>query len=358
MEIQNPDAKLCSIDGMLYSRNGKDLYFCARTGAVEIPDGTKTICEGAACNCMLSELVIPDSVKYIKNFAFFGSYMLKEVKGGSGITDIEDSVFLNCVRLKKFNIGKNMKHIGDRAFANTGLTEINLPDGLKSVGNYAFETIAIGVNEDGSNYAIEIKPEDMYEIHIPKSLKSIGHGAFASTSKVYADSFNKQLILACKDDERTETKYKTKFCLIKIGDRPDIIVPKAVYGNVDWMADRIYDFLHSKRDIPPALVYQYGIDGSIINNESVLSASMEYCRRYHDTDVEQFMAKNVMKILQIGVHDLETLIEYINAGTFNDETLKQMFDMADELFGPDAVTLKGYILNKQNEKSETSDYTL
>ena len=138
VEIQNPDAKLCSIDGMLYSRNGKDLYFCARTGAVEIPDGTKTICEGAACNCMLSELVIPDSVKHIKNFAFFGSCMLEEVKGGSGITDIEDSVFLNCVRLKKFNIGKNMKHIGDRAFTNTGLTEINLPDGLKSVGNYAF----------------------------------------------------------------------------------------------------------------------------------------------------------------------------------------------------------------------------
>lgn len=49
VEIQNPDAKLCSIDGMLYSRNGKNLYFCARTGAVEIPDGTKTICEGAAC---------------------------------------------------------------------------------------------------------------------------------------------------------------------------------------------------------------------------------------------------------------------------------------------------------------------
>ena len=45
------------------------------------------------------------------------------------------------------------------------------------------------------------------------------------------------------------------------------------------------------------------------------------------------MAKNVRKILQIGVHDLETLIEYINAGAFNDETLKQMLDMADELFG-------------------------
>ena len=84
---------------------------------------------------------------------------------------------------------------------------------------------------------------------------------------------------------------------------------------------------------------------------------MEYCRRYHDADVEQFMAKNVRKILLIGMYDLETLIEYINAGTFNDETLKQMLDMADEIFGSDAVTLKGYILNKY-KKDETSNYTL
>ena len=122
---------------------------------------------------------------------------------------------------------------------------------------------------------------------------------------------------------------------------------------MNWIVNRIYDFLNSKREIPPALVYQYGIDGSILSNESVLSASMEYCRRYHDADVEQFMAKNVRKILLIGMYDLETLIEYINAGTFNDETLKQMLDMADEMFGPDAVTLKGYILNKLNKRSET-----
>lgn len=187
-------------------------------------------------------------------------------------------------------------------------------------------------------------------------LKSIGRYAFASASRVYTDSFDKQLILACKDNSRTETKYRTKFCLIKIGDNPEIILPKAIYENVDWIINKVYRFLHSKEDIPPALIY-HDIDNSIINNDSVLSAAMEYCRRYHDADVEQFVAGNVKEILQIGVHDMETLIEYINAGTFNNETLRQMFDMADDIFGPDAVTLKGYILNKY-KKSETSNYTL
>ena len=51
-EIQNPDGKLCSIDGMLYSRNGKLLYFCPRQrkGTVIIPDGTETICEPSPPN--------------------------------------------------------------------------------------------------------------------------------------------------------------------------------------------------------------------------------------------------------------------------------------------------------------------
>ena len=389
VEIQNPDTELCSIDGMLYSRDGKNLYFCARTGTVDIPDGTITICENAACNCMLSELIIPDSVKHINNLAFFKSYMLKEVRGGSGITDIGDYAFSTCVRLKKFNIGKNMKHIGDWAFANTCLTEISLPDGLKSVGDGAFRTFTIRVDENGFDYSIKLEPEDMYEIHIPKSLKSIGCEAFASASRVYTDFFDKQLVLACQDATRHGAKYKTKFCLIKIGNHPEIILPKTAFRKVDWMTDRIYGFLHSKSDIPPTLAYPDSIDDSILNNESELSALMEYCRRYHDTasyarvyqhdvrakqakacyaeravsppvddaDVERLIARSVRKILQIGVNDVETLIDYINAGIFNNETLKQMLDMADEMFGPDAAILKGYILNKI-QKSEILKFTL
>lgn len=61
VEIQNPDTKLCSIDGMLYSRNGKNLYFCARTGAVEIPDGTKLSAKAQPVTvcCQNSSSLIP-----------------------------------------------------------------------------------------------------------------------------------------------------------------------------------------------------------------------------------------------------------------------------------------------------------
>lgn len=139
-EIQNPDGKLCSIDGMLYSRNGKLLYFCPRQrkGTVIIPDGTETICQNAFSVTQISELIIPASVKRLQKFACGDNNLLKRVIGGEGIVSFGQYAFYNCVRLTEFNLGKNVKFIGNSAFANTELKTIDLPEGLKSVGDGAF----------------------------------------------------------------------------------------------------------------------------------------------------------------------------------------------------------------------------
>ena len=49
IEIQNPDGRFCTINGILYSRNGKSLYFCPRQReeTVRIQDGTEVICKNA-----------------------------------------------------------------------------------------------------------------------------------------------------------------------------------------------------------------------------------------------------------------------------------------------------------------------
>lgn len=140
LEIQNPDGKLCSIDGMLYSRNGKLLYFCPRQrkGTVRIPDGTETICQNAFSVTQISELIIPDSVKRLQKFACGDNNLLKRVVGGKGIASFGQYAFYDCVRLTDFDFGKNIKRIGNAAFTNTGLKAVNLPEGLKSVGNGAF----------------------------------------------------------------------------------------------------------------------------------------------------------------------------------------------------------------------------
>ena len=68
----------------------------------------------------------------------------------TGITAIDDEAFLSCKNLYSISIPKNVKTIGNRAFYcaesegsyiyyTSSLSTISLPDGLISIGDYAFE---------------------------------------------------------------------------------------------------------------------------------------------------------------------------------------------------------------------------
>lgn len=172
LEIQNPDGRFCTINGILYSRNGKSLYFCPREreGSVRVQEGTEVICKNAFSATNISELIIPDSVKRIQEFACGDNHVLEKVIGGKGIVSFGQYAFFNCVKLTELSLGKNIKLIGNAAFTNTGLKNVDLPEGLKSVGGGAFHTVHI--TED--SYMVGVEPEGMYEVHIPKSLKKIG----------------------------------------------------------------------------------------------------------------------------------------------------------------------------------------
>lgn len=164
IEIITEDERFCAINGLLYSKNKRRLYFCPRgiDGVLEIPDGTATITEGSCGNCNFSKVIIPDSVKRIDGFAFPRSYTLEYVEGCKNIKKIGDYAFAYCNQLKKFPFGEFVKNIGSGAFCDTMLTEIYLPEGLSRVGRQAFNTTGVA---DGMQALVE--PSGMYDIHIP-----------------------------------------------------------------------------------------------------------------------------------------------------------------------------------------------
>lgn len=106
LEIQNPDGRFCTINGILYSRNGKSLYFCPREreGSVRVQEGTAVICKNAFSATNISELIIPDSVKRIQEFACGDNHVLEKVIGGKGIVSFGQYAFFNCVKLTEFRI--------------------------------------------------------------------------------------------------------------------------------------------------------------------------------------------------------------------------------------------------------------
>lgn len=224
IEIITEDERFCAINGLLYSKNKRRLYFCPRgiDGVLEIPDGTATITEGSCGNCNFSKVIIPDSVKRIDGFAFPRSYTLEYVEGCKNIKKIGDYAFAYCNQLKKFPFGEFVKNIGSGAFCDTMLTEIYLPEGLSRVGRQAFNTTGVA---DGMQALVE--PSGMYDIHIPSTLKYIESCAFANVANVYTPFVNAALIKACMRSGNLQYCHECNTWRLKIKGKPDVIVPKS-----------------------------------------------------------------------------------------------------------------------------------
>jgi len=152
---------------------------------IVIPDGVKSIGEGAFADCRsLSEVIMPNSLESIGAFAFSGCSNLENIIipdsvtsvgrdafAGSGLSNvtfsdsikkIADSMFRDCRMIKDMVIPEGITEIGANAFAGSGLSSVTIPDSVTKIDAYAFK----GCRE-------------LKHIIIPDSVTSIGDGAFS-----------------------------------------------------------------------------------------------------------------------------------------------------------------------------------
>ena len=93
-------------------------------GMIEIPG---SLCEDCR---QLRKVVLPSTLKRIDVGAFCGCRRLEE--------EMADSVFQGCHALKHITIPRSLKRIQPELFDNSGLENIELPEGLESIGYWAF----------------------------------------------------------------------------------------------------------------------------------------------------------------------------------------------------------------------------
>lgn len=368
IEIITEDERFCTVDGMLYSKNKRRLYFCpcGKEGELVIPDGTDTITECACSKGFFSTVMIPDSVKRIDRYAFTQSYALEEVKGCKNVERICDYAFAYCKNLKKFSFGEFIKNIGACAFGNTMLTEIYLPEGLRHVGRQAFNTIRI---DDGvQTFA---GPSQMYDIHIPSTLKYIGPYAFANAANVYTSFVNAALIHAGIGSGNLEHYHECNTWKLKIDGKPDVIVPKAIDSPscAAKMANKINttfglikngklqtdkaDNVVSEAVIPPEL-YQYS------SCSAGMTAALEQCRKYPNSSLKRFITKNISIIFYnlivspISHNGEEIMVSLVKDGVFTDTALKKLLEEIEKSDKKDSlITLKAYVLDTIKHKNNS-----
>lgn len=191
-------------------------FTTCRLEKLYLPDTLETIDESAFQECKMTTVEIPESVKYIGKYAFIRSgietielpesitlietatfencYKLNSVTFKGDVTNIGDYAFNRCTKLSSVDIPDTVTNIGVGAFQSTDIEEIELPNSLEYIGEYAFNNCANLQEVTIPNNKLEIKNRAFYncpnllDITIPENVTEIGEASFGYSSEKFNDN--------------------------------------------------------------------------------------------------------------------------------------------------------------------------
>ena len=168
---------------------GYDSFKGSGLTKVELLEGLTKIGSGAFENCAdLTTIKIPATVMEIGNYSFKGSG-LTSIKLSEGLTAIGSRAFENCANLKEIKIPATVTTLGDLGdrdgyvFVGSGLTSVELSEGLTAIGSHAFENCAnlkeIKIPASVANWGCDaFNGSGLTKVELPEGLTTIGRSAF------------------------------------------------------------------------------------------------------------------------------------------------------------------------------------
>ena len=210
------DSNLSLIDDEFYLYDdGTDIYLVDYIGTnldIIIPDNVTMINDYAFYKCeLLTSVTISDAVTNIGSYSFYYCSSLTSITIPDSVTSIGNYAFSGCTSLTSITIPDSVTSIGNYAFSGcTSLTSITIPDSVTSIGNYAFNncvllssiTIPNSVTMIGSK-AFR-KCSSLENITFLNNVTNIGDGAFVDCEKISKVNIN-----------NIEDWLKTGFCSLE-----------------------------------------------------------------------------------------------------------------------------------------------
>ncbi len=166
-----------------------------------IPNSVKNINKYAfyGCNCLTS-ITIPNSVTTIGDYAFGDCSNIMSVMMGDSVTTIGQGVFQNCTSLTNVMISNSLTSIGANAFEGcTSLANIMIPNSVARIGSYAFADT------------------NLISVTIPDSVTSIGAHAFEGCDELMEIIFSDETNWYCTDNI-SEWESKTNGTMISVNN--------------------------------------------------------------------------------------------------------------------------------------------
>lgn len=179
----------------------KQAFFaCDNLTDITLPDSITSIEESVFSDCNnLTSIVIPNNVTSIGGNAFYNCSSLTSVVIPDSVTNIGSYAFSDCESLQSITIPENLKSIAYYTFENcSSLTSMKIPKNVEEIDFYAFEGCSnlseFIVDSDNSSFTSEdgvlfdknmetllhcpAKKSGTYTV--PNGIKSIGEYAFDS----------------------------------------------------------------------------------------------------------------------------------------------------------------------------------
>ena len=201
---------------------------------IVIPDTVVEIKDYAFYNFRdMSSITIPEGVESIGGYAFYGCTSLNQVTIPDSVTSIGRSAFCGCTSLSQITISDSVSYIGSSAFSGcTSLESVDLPEGLSSVNYYLFEECNSLTSVSIPDSVTEIRKEAFYNcrslksIVIPDNVKYIDEWVFYNCNSLSSVTIGKNVTFIGCD----AFMYCTSLASITIPDSVTEIRKEAFYS--------------------------------------------------------------------------------------------------------------------------------
>ena len=329
-----------SIDGIIYSDDGKNVLVCprGREGKVVIAEGTESISENVFMHSAISEVVFPTTMKKIGKRAFYGCENLINIDFGIGITEIGDmkntQVFSFCSNLKSICFPRQVKTIGAHAFSNCGIETLELNEGLEVVGKNAFSECTIN------------------HVSFPESIRYIGASSFDTVQEITAKKYISDILFAIKwiwpagDD---------KVCGLTINNKR-ILVPRTACSeeNISSVNDILNEYFLNEEssesvmeDVQTLFVY-----GRTMNEREDLAVTM-YIDDKSNAQAYEYIYRHSSFIIKRYIKEERTtneILDFMRIGVIRNDVLPQVLEYAQEKKSPELIS---YTLQQMRESNLT-----